>query len=154
MGRRSKTALIACSKKKMRFPCAAERLYQGNLFLLSMQYCKQSEKFDKIYILSAKYGLLNLKQKIEPYDLHIDRLKKDKYQKWIKKVKKQMRLEGIHKDKIHFFAPKRYRQVCSGINMLSKERMNREVSKQGYQLNYLKKLISELPDKYGFDLWE
>lgn len=154
MGRSSKTALIACSKKKKRFPCAAERLYQGGLFSLSMQYCKQSQKFDKIYILSAKYGLLNLKQKIEPYDLHIDRLKKEQYRKWITKVKKQMRHEGIHKDKIYFFAGARYRKVSSGVNMLSAKRMGKDIAKQGYQLNYLKKLIDQLPKKYGFDLWE
>ena len=50
-------ALISCSKEKKNYPCPAHELYSAsNLFSLSYQYAKKYA--DKIYILSAKYGLV------------------------------------------------------------------------------------------------
>lgn len=50
-------ALISCSKMKKTYPCPAHELYSASdLFSLSYQYAKK--RADKVYILSAKYGLV------------------------------------------------------------------------------------------------
>ncbi len=60
-------ALIACTKKKRQGTFEAKYLYdESPLFRKSYQYAKQIT--DKIYILSAKYGLLKDSDVISTYD--------------------------------------------------------------------------------------
>ena len=68
-------AFIGCSKKKKSSPCIAEKLYQGELFKKSLKYCLQ-EKFDEIFILSAKYGILSLSDIISPYEKTLNNFSK------------------------------------------------------------------------------
>ena len=50
-------ALISCSKEKKNYTCPAKELYSAStLFSLSYKYAKKVA--DKIYILSALYGLV------------------------------------------------------------------------------------------------
>jgi len=55
----AKIVLISCSSKKSAHKSKAKNLYISTLFRLSLAYAKKL-KPDKIFILSAKYGLLNL----------------------------------------------------------------------------------------------
>ena len=62
---KSKTiVLVGCGAKKASFPCSAEAMYQGVLFKKALAYAKQMQP-DKIYIISAKYHLLELGDDIE-----------------------------------------------------------------------------------------
>ena len=70
-----KIGLISCTKKKKLSPCQAQELYSDStLFSYVLDYCRKH--YDKIYILSAKYGLVELNQKIKPYDLTLKTMKK------------------------------------------------------------------------------
>ena len=60
-----KIVLISCASKKAPFKAKAEALYVSPLFVLNLRYAK-SLKPDSIFILSAKYGLLDLDKEIEP----------------------------------------------------------------------------------------
>ena len=61
-------ALISWSKLKTDRPCPARELYApSRLFSLSYQYARRNA--DKVYILSAKYGLVEESAVIAPYDL-------------------------------------------------------------------------------------
>ena len=57
-----KIALIACVSKKLDYKSKAKELYISPLFQKNMVYSKKIG-VDKVYILLAKYGLLNLDDK-------------------------------------------------------------------------------------------
>lgn len=62
-----KIALISCSKRKQNYTCSAAEMYMpSNLFSLSYTYAKQVS--EKVFILSAKYGLLEENEAISPYE--------------------------------------------------------------------------------------
>lgn len=63
-----------CSKKKLQSPTVAQNLYQG-LFFRNVKTFSKRMQFD-LCIISAKYGLLNSDEIIEPYDKTI-KSKKD-----------------------------------------------------------------------------
>lgn len=85
-----KIALISCSKLKTDHPCPARELYApSQLFSLSYQYAKRNA--DKVYILSAKYGLLEESDMIAPYDLALADLPERRQRDWANYVLTQMR---------------------------------------------------------------
>jgi len=59
--------LISCSKAKRAYPCEARLLYDASsLFSKSLLFAQTISK--EIFVLSARYGLVSLNDKIEPYD--------------------------------------------------------------------------------------
>ena len=60
--------LVSCSKTKLQHPDKARNLYQGRNFKKCLKYAELLNP-DFIFILSAKYGLLELDTVIEPYEL-------------------------------------------------------------------------------------
>jgi len=77
--------LISCVKSKLSYPAKARDLYTGTLFTLSLKYALQQEP-DAIYILSAKYGLVDLDQVISPYELTLNTMKEAEKRTWAKKI--------------------------------------------------------------------
>lgn len=61
-----KIALISCSKTKTKKAGKAKDVYIGKLF--KGYYYLAKRECDKIYILSAKYGLLEENDIIDPYN--------------------------------------------------------------------------------------
>lgn len=62
-----KIGLVSCSKAKKGHICSAREMYsESNTFRLSLEYLEKT--CDKIFILSAKHGLLDLEDTIQPYD--------------------------------------------------------------------------------------
>ena len=75
---KKKIAFIGCSSKKMSKSCVAQEMYSpSTLFSLTLKYCKKM-KFDKIYILSAKYHVIDLNHLIKPYELTLKKMEKEK----------------------------------------------------------------------------
>lgn len=62
--------IIACGKEKSHHPIKARQMYTGSYFKSCLKYA-ESQSSDNIYILSAKYGLIELDEIIEPYDMLI-----------------------------------------------------------------------------------
>jgi len=62
----ARIVLIPCGGIKAAYPTVAACMYQGRLFKLILRYAKRL-KPNKIFILSAKYGLLSLNLIIKPY---------------------------------------------------------------------------------------
>ena len=58
--------LISCVKSK---PCAAKDMYISPLFRYMYSYAKK--RCSKVYILSAKYGLIPENAPIAPYNKHL-----------------------------------------------------------------------------------
>jgi cytoplasmic iron level regulating protein YaaA (DUF328/UPF0246 family) len=70
-----KIVLISCGSKKMNKRTKAKDMYQSPLFKNSLEYALKLNP-DKILILSALYGLLDLETEIEPYDVTISNVTK------------------------------------------------------------------------------
>ena len=65
--------LISCVKKKLGYAAPAKDLYISPLFRLSWKYA-QTRNPNKIFILSAKYHLLDPEKVVEPYDQTLKRM--------------------------------------------------------------------------------
>lgn len=78
-------ALISCTSKKKQYKCTASELYsESPRFALSHKYAKKS--CDKVYILSAKYGLISEDEIIEPYNETLKDKSTEERKKWSSKV--------------------------------------------------------------------
>ncbi|MDI9519784.1 MAG: hypothetical protein QM308_01300 [Bacillota bacterium] len=62
-----RVVLISCVAKKQNIPLPAKDLYDSPLFKGAYRYAKKLGA-DKIFILSAKYGLVEETEIIEPYN--------------------------------------------------------------------------------------
>jgi len=103
-------ALISCSKEKKNYTCPAKELYSAStLFSLSYQYAKIVA--DKIYILSALYGLVPEDRVISPYNKTLPEMPRDEQKRWSKKVLSDLRQEcDLNEDSFIFLAGKNYGQ--------------------------------------------
>jgi hypothetical protein len=77
-------ALISCGRKKLSYRTKAENMYISTLFKNSLKYAKDILKANKIFILSAKYGLLSLDKEIDPYNVTLINMGKEERQRWEK----------------------------------------------------------------------
>ncbi|SDM42313.1 hypothetical protein SAMN05428961_11725 [Paenibacillus sp. OK060] len=104
----SKIALVSCTKIKQNFLCEAQTMYNKSaLFSKVIQLIRQCEYTDW-YILSAKYGLIEKDELIEPYDITLNNMKSDERKAWAKEVAKNiLTLDVSH---IDFYAGQKYRQ--------------------------------------------
>lgn len=66
-----KNVVISCGSKKQSTATNAYKMYQGNYFRSSLRWALSIAQIDSIYILSAKYGLINATTKISPYDTYM-----------------------------------------------------------------------------------
>ena len=82
--------LISCVKRKLDHAAPAKDLYTSPLFRLSWKYAKTRNP-DKIFILSAKYHLLNSEKVVEPYDQTLNRMNSQDRKEWSAKVLKELR---------------------------------------------------------------
>ncbi len=103
--------LISCVKKKLigAKNVTAKDLYISPLFKKAWAYANQLNA-DKIFILSAKHGLLNPESKIDDYDISLVKAKVSERKDWTVKVIEQMEQEGIslQDDKFVILAGKNY----------------------------------------------
>ena len=102
--------LISCVKSKLDVPARAAELYTSTLFRLNLAYARQLQP-DAIYILSAKYGLLELDQVIEPYEKTLNKM--DEYDKrvWAMQVLASLRRKAdLNSDRFIFLAGVNYRK--------------------------------------------
>lgn len=76
-----KAVLISCVSKKLPHKAKAKDLYISPLFKLNLAYA-QSLNPDVIYILSAKYVLLDLDAEIEPYDETLNNISSSQVRAW------------------------------------------------------------------------
>lgn len=106
----AKIILISCSSKKLSYLAKAKEIYISPLFKLNVKYAIFL-KPDKIFILSAKYGLLDLEQEIEPYNLTLNSMKDAEIKTWAEKVLKNLKKHAdLNNDEFIFLAGEKYRR--------------------------------------------
>lgn len=76
MERRPRIALIGCGKQKAATTCAARAMYRSQLFQASLRWALLH--CNRVFILSAKHGLLDLDARVEPYNETLPRRKADR----------------------------------------------------------------------------
>ncbi len=109
-----KIVLIACSKIKITTykykRIVAEEMYCSALFRKSLNYARIKHDGYRIFVLSAKYGLVPIEKKISLYDLSLNYFSVEELKKWSSKVNSQ--LEAVctpSKTDFVILAGKRYR---------------------------------------------
>jgi len=106
----TKIVLISCASKKLQHKTKARELYSSSLFKLNLKYAKSLNP-NKIFILSAKYGLLDLEKEIEPYNLTLNNMKDDEIKLWADKVIESLSKEAdLKSDEFIFLAGEKYRK--------------------------------------------
>jgi len=105
-----KIVLISCASKKLAYKSKAEDLYISTLFRFSLAYAKKL-KPDKIFILSAKYGLLNLNDEIATYNETLNNKSVSDIKIWAEKVVSKLgKIANLQNDIFIFFTGKKYRE--------------------------------------------
>jgi len=105
-----KIVLISCTSKKLCQKSKAQDLYVSPLFQKSLQYAKSLNP-DKIFILSAKYGLLRLDEEIEPYDKTLNKMVLNEIKEWANSVINQLQIiSDLNNDEFVFLAGNNYRK--------------------------------------------
>lgn len=131
-----KVILISCVSKKRSISIEAKDLYISPLFKLNLKYATQINP-SSIYILSAKHGLLNLEDQVDPYEQTLNRMKVNERRAWSKRVLEQLsHITSLQEDEFTFLAGSRYRQFL--VPHLKHVKIPLEGLGIGYQLQKLK----------------
>jgi hypothetical protein len=127
--------LISCVSQKLPYKSKAEDLYISPLFKKNLSYDRRFTP-DAIYILSAKYGLLDLATEIEPYNLTLNSLNSSEIKEWSKSVLHQLnQVANLHNDHFILLAGKKYRKYL--IPYLGSHEVPMEGLSIGKQLHFL-----------------
>lgn len=85
-----KIGIVGCGSEKLDRPAPARELYTGQLFRKSLAYAEQ--RCERVWIVSAKGGLLRLDQEVAPYDEKLSESKKLRWS-WGRLVWEQLRAQ-------------------------------------------------------------
>jgi len=103
-----KIALISCCKRKKSSRCLVKDMYVSESFFCNLELAENIGVSEK-YVISAKHGLLEMEEEIEPYDLHIGELSKKECIKWKNGVLNRLReMHDLNETKFFIFADEDY----------------------------------------------
>ncbi len=131
-----KIVLLSCVSKKLPHRSKVKDLYISDFFKKSLKFA-QSLNPDKIFILSAKYGLLDLDKEIETYDKTLNKMKSSEKKEWADEVLESLRkVSDLNNDEFIFLAGRNYREYL--LPHIKKYKIPMEGLGIGKQLQYLK----------------
>jgi hypothetical protein len=99
---------ISCVSQKRSSPAAARDLYVSDWFVKARRYVESTEA--PWFILSAKYGLIEPGQVIEPYELTLNNLSVTDRRRWAVRVHEQLEALAERPRKVVMLAGARYRE--------------------------------------------
>ncbi len=109
----SKVVLLSCVSKKLDHEAKASELYNSPLFKYNLKYAFSLNP-DKIFILSAKYGLVKLEDSIQPYELTLNTMRSKEIEVWAETVLASLRKEiDLDNDNVVFLAGMKYRKFLT-----------------------------------------
>ena len=124
-----KIGLIGCSKKKLVGKHLARDLYQGALFQKSLAIAERLN-FNMIYILSAKYGLLEVDRCVDSYEDDLTIKNKTERLYWSELVKNK-----LPTGKYDYFCGKKYWEFLpSGSTMFQGRGIGEILSNLNHEL--------------------
>jgi len=135
-----KIVLISCCKQKKSIPSPAKDIYISTLFKYSFRYANTLHP-DKILILSAKHGLLELEEIIEPYNKTLNDFTLIERKKWSNSIIVDLKkIADLDFDHFTILAGNRYCQfILPHLNHYSRPLEGLSIGKQ---LQFLKKRIN------------
>ncbi|MTP73977.1 hypothetical protein GMB80_13665 [Turicibacter sanguinis] len=137
-----KDVLITCVSKKRDYACKARDLYISEWFKKSLAYAEKVIKSDKIFILSAEYGVVSIEKVIAPYDKTLTKMNKIERVAWSNLVVEELNQHiDLENDEVMFLAGKRYREHLEPH--IKNMTVSMEGLKIGQQLRFLKEKIYE-----------
>lgn len=133
--------MVSCVSKKNRGTHKAKDLYVSPLFRKAYEYA-ESLNPDKIFILSAKYHLLDPEAIVEDYNKTLNTFSSVERKEWTNVVLKQMSKVGINleQDEIIILAGKNYWQeiIASGkVRKYERPYLDNNLKGIGYILKFL-----------------
>lgn len=136
-----KIVLVSCVSKKKRGTHKAKDLYASSLFRKAYEYA-ESLNPDKIFILSAKYHLLDPEVIVEDYNKMLNTFSSAERKEWANVVLEQMSKVGINleQDEIIFLVGKNYWQeiIASGkVKKYDRPYLDNNLKGIGYILKFL-----------------
>lgn len=132
----NKIILISCVSKKLSHNAGAKDLYISPLFKMNLAFARSLHP-NKIFILSAKYGLVDLEQELEPYEQTLNTMSSHEIKNWAEKVKEQMSEKiNFENDEVVFLAGEKYRKYL--LPLFRKVSVPLKGLSIGKQLQYLK----------------
>lgn len=128
--------LISCVSRKLDHAAKARELYTSTWFKLAMAYA-QTLKPDRVFVLSARHGLLDLEQRVEPYNESLKTFRRDQVLRWASRTIEQLRSKiDLKRDEVIFLAGERYRRFL--MPSIKKAKAPLERMAIGKQLQYMK----------------
>jgi len=136
----STVVLISCVSKKLPHKARARDLYVSPLFRMNLKYAQRFSP-SRVFILSAKYGLVELDEVIEPYDVTLNNMSAGERRDWAAKVLSQLQEHcDLEKDHFVILAGQKYRQYL--LSQLKSYEIPLAGLPIGKQLQFLKKETS------------
>lgn len=134
-----KIVLVSCVSKKLSQSARARDLYVSPLFKFNLAYA-QSLRPDAIYILSAKYGLVDLDQELLPYNETLNTKSSAAIKAWAENVLRQLESKAdTAQDEFIFLAGERYRRHL--LPSLTHVQIPLQGLGLGRQLQFLKRAL-------------
>ena len=128
-------ALISCSNRKLEGFHPARELYSASdNFVKALKFTEDPRnKFDQIFILSGRHGLVELDQKLQKYDFDLKELSDEEKMAWATHITSILRTKiSSSNTKITLFADRTY-SVCV-IDALSKNQIQATRNPDFFQL--------------------
>ncbi len=137
---KKRIVLISCVSQKLPHRAKAKDLYISTLFKLNLRYAEKLNP-DGVYILSAKYGLLNLEQEINPYEQTLNNMRANEVKRWANQVIEQIKkICVIEETEFVFLAGEKYRKYL--LPHLNNVQIPLKDLRIGEQLQLLKTLTA------------
>jgi hypothetical protein len=137
----NRIVLISGSSRKLLYRAKVADLYDSDLFKLSLAFARKLRP-DGLFILSAKHGLVQSDDEIDPYDVTLTRMPIEAVRAWSGMVFDALRQRtNAEDDHFIFLAGDRYRRFLfprlrsTGIPMAGPG--------IGKQIQYLKRRLDE-----------
>ncbi len=105
--------LVSCAKMKLRGVHESRRIYISPLFRKAL--ASASASCDRVFILSAKHGLLDPETRIRDYNITLNEFSKAQRERWSKRVLQQLKGKVLPGDELYFFCGKRYREELIAV---------------------------------------
>ncbi|MDN5201197.1 hypothetical protein QQ008_07485 [Fulvivirgaceae bacterium BMA10] len=131
--------LISCVSKKRNYRSRAKDLYISALFQKKLKFARTFNP-NSIFILSAKYHLVDLEKEIEPYNQTLNDFGVSELRNWAHKTLEQLsQVSNLKSDKFVFLAGSNYRKYL--VSELKNCEIPMEGLKIGQQLQFLTQKI-------------
>jgi hypothetical protein len=135
-----RVVLISCVSKKLPHAALAKELYVSALFQFCLRYAR-TLKPDSIFILSAKYGLVDLEQRLEPYNDTLNTKRDAEIRHWAQGVLQQLQLKiDFERDIVIFLAGEKYRRYL--VSQIKHTEIPMFGLSIGRQLQFLKRALA------------